>query len=420
MHIHTLLDLLLHYEFFKLASSHLDEEEKRIIINIAPRKNSKLLCSHCHQEAPQYDTLHTRDFDFIPYLGLRVVFRYRMRRVRCPHCGDHVYVEEVPWASGKSPMTNELKALLAEEAKTADTVSVAERYDMSWGQVNDAIEEAVGYGLKTRDLSGVTQIGIDEIAWHVGHHYITLVYQLDKNQRRLLWIGKDRKKSTLHQFFDDMEQACPGFASRLKVACTDMWKAYMSVLAERAPQALNLLDRFHIVKMANDAVNKVRREDYAELKKIYPDLMKNSKYCFLKNPQNLTEKQAIQITELRKINCRPCTSYILKEQLRLMWETCENEIQARLFLKKWITAALKSRIKQMRTLANIIRRRMELILNYFRVSNPPSSGVVEGLNRKVNLSIRKSFGLRFFKTAKVYLLHQLGDLKPLPYTHKFS
>ncbi len=419
MHFHTLLNQMLSYHSHVLKSSNYDEKRCVMNVKIVPRKNGLRFCSKCHSVASKhYDTLPERDFEFIPYCGMRVVFKYAMRRLQCPQCGK-ILVEEVPWASGKSPVTNELKARLAEEAKDNDTSTVAKRNDVSWEAVDDSIHAAVEHGLNKRELRNVTQIGIDEVAWKKGHNYITLVYQLNPNERRLLWVGEGRSKQTLENFFDEMEKRSPGFAKQLRIACTDMWRPYTDVIAAKAPEAVNILDRFHIVKMANQAVDEIRNEEYRQLKDEYPHTLAHSKYCFLKNPENLTERQTIKLKELQRMNLKTNNAYLLKEQLRLLWEHCKSEEKASSFLEKWCVAAVNSGLKPMKKLVRTIRNKMELILNHFRVEGTPNSGIVEGLNRKVNLSIRKSYGFSSLKNAQDYLLHQLGNLEPLPFTHKF-
>lgn len=419
MHVHNLLNQMLSYKSHVLKNSRYVKALHTMYIDIEPRKNGLLKCSHCGTVAPQYDTLYPpREFDFIPYCGMRMVFLYAMRRVECPICG-HVYVEEVPWASGKSPITNELKAVLSEEARSNDTKAVAERYSATWEEVDNSVKEAVEYGLQVRDLDDVTQIGVDEIAWQKGHKYITLVYQLNNSHRRLLWVGEERTKDTMNAFFDDMEAMCKGFASRLEVVCTDMWKPFTDVIAARSPGAINILDRFHIVKMANEAVDDVRNAEYKERKKNGQEVPERTKYCFLKNPENLTARQALKLKELQKLNLRTGNAYLLKEQLRLMWDKCQSSQSAGDFLGAWIKAAFRSKLDPLKKVARTLRRKMTLILNYFTVKSPPSSGIVEGMNRKINLSIRKSYGFRCIETAKSYLLHQFGGLTSLPFTHKF-
>jgi transposase len=128
-----------------------------------------------------------------------------------------------------------------------------------------AIKRVVDYGLEHRDLSGIESIGVDEMAIGKGHDYITVVYQIDANKKRLLWAGKDRKSKTLLRFFIDFGKER---SAVIKNVCSDMWKPYLKVIAKKIPHALNILDRFHIMKKFNDAIDQVRR---CEVRKLVQD-----------------------------------------------------------------------------------------------------------------------------------------------------
>ena len=142
-----------------------------------------------------------------------------MRRVDCPACG--IKVERVPWAQGKSPMTTEYKWFLARWARR-----------MCWKEVSEVF-------------------GVDEVQWHKGHKYQTVVYQLDKGQKRLLWIGRNRKAKTLLRFFRFLGK---DRTARLQFICSDMWQAYLKVIAKKAPRAVHVLDRFHIMQRMSKAL----------------------------------------------------------------------------------------------------------------------------------------------------------------------
>ena len=176
-----------------------EKGETLIEVTVLPRQNSQAICSGCGQPAPLYDRLQERRFEFIPLWGYRVYLRYRMRRVQCPCCG--VKVEQVPWARGKRELTDTYLQFLAHWASMLSWREVAVQFRTSWEKVFQAVEYIVQWGLAHRDLSGVTAIGVDEIAWSKGHNYLTLVYQIDAGNTRLLWIGKGRTIKTLLRFF---------------------------------------------------------------------------------------------------------------------------------------------------------------------------------------------------------------------------
>ncbi len=156
-----------------------------------------------------------------------------------------------------------------------------------------AVQYVVAWGLVNRDLSGITAIGVDEIQWHRGHKYLTLVYQINEGCIRLLWIGKDRRAKTLLRFFHFFGKE----RSRvLRYICSDMWKPYLKVIARKAAQAVHILDRYHIVARINKAIDAVRADEHRQMKKDgYEEVLKKSRWCLLKRKENLTEKQEVKI-----------------------------------------------------------------------------------------------------------------------------
>jgi transposase len=197
----------------------------------------------------------------------------------------------------------------------------------------------VEYGLKHRDLEGVEAIGMDEIQYGKGHRYLTLVYQIDAGMRRLLYIGQERRKKTLRDIFDEFGKKR---SSALKYVCTDMWKHYLEVIGEKAPQALNILERFHIMQHLTKAVNQVRVDEVKQLKNDGYDetILKHTKYCLLKNPENLTEKQELKLSDILQYRLRSVRAYLLKESFQIFW-TYNSPYWAEWYLKKWCTRAMR-------------------------------------------------------------------------------
>ena len=176
----------------------------------------------------------------MPLWGIKVFLVYAPRRVSCLECG--VRVESMPWALGKSQLTQAYAWFLARWARRLSWKEVAVVFQASWESVFRSVEMAVEWGRADQDLSGIHAIGIDEIAWQKGHKYLTLVYQIDARCKRLLWIGRERKTKTLLRFFRWFGQQR---SMGLCYICTDMWKPYLKVIAKKASQAVNILDRFN-------------------------------------------------------------------------------------------------------------------------------------------------------------------------------
>jgi transposase len=385
------------------------------VVDIVPRKNGLAECSVCKHPAPIYDHRDERQFDFVPLWNIPVYFRYTMRRVNCPEHG--VRVERIPWADGKSHLTKPFELFLAKWARKLSWKEVAESFGTTWDNVFRSVEAIVAYGMKHRRLEGITAIGVDEIQYGKGHKYLTLVYQIDLGERRLLFVGRERKAKTLLRFFRDFGKERTG---RLKFVCSDMWRAYVKVIRKKAPEALHILDRFHIVQNLGKAIDKIRAAEVKELAREGYDeeVLKRTKYCFLKNEENLTDGQRTKLADVLQYDLKSVRAYLLKESFQLFWNY-QSPYWAEWYLKKWCARAMRSRLEPIKTFVRTLREHQPLIMNWFKAKKAYSCGVVEGLNRKINLVTRKSFGFRSFQVLKIALFHTMGDLPEPEFTHRF-
>jgi len=274
----------------------------------------------------------------------------------------------------------------------------------------------VAWGLANRKLTGVTAIGVDEILWQRGHQYLTLVYQIDHHAKRLLWVGRDRTVQTLQRFFHEFGKE---WSEQLACICSDMWKPYLQVIAQQAAQAIHVLDRFHIAMHMNKAIDEVRAEEARDLKtKGLNPILKHSRWCLLKRPENLTEKQDIKLADLVRHNLKAVRSYLLKEDFQFFWEY-KSPHWAGQFMDEWCQRTMRSRIEPMKKVARMLRSHRDLLLNWFRAKKQISGGIVEGFNNKAKLTTRKAYGFRTFKAAEIALYHTLAALPEPEATHRF-
>lgn len=416
MRVRTILNRLVDFKGFVLVKERFVEREEGLELEILlrPRANSSALCSRCGAPAGLYDRLEERRFRFPALWRIPVFLVYCMRRVDCPRCG--VRVESVPWSVGKSPMTKMLGQQLSDWAKLLSWQDVCERFHVNWRQVHESVKQVVSWGLEHRGLDGVEAIGIDEVQFGKGHQYLTVVYQLCGETRRLLYVGQRRDAAALRAFFDATGVLWCG---AIKYVCTDMWRAYLKVIRENMPDAMHVLDRFHIVKLLNDAVDKVRREENRELRSQGIEVLKGLKYVFLKRPENLTERQQEQLQKvMNKKQLKTVRAWLWKEKFQLFWEYT-SPYWARRYLKRWCKGAMRSRLKPVKKFVGTIKRHEDLIMNWFTAKKVYSSGAVEGMNRKINLVTRKSYGFRSFEVLKIALFHTLGHLPEPEVTHRF-
>ena len=384
-----------------------------VVVN--PRKGSTAICSGCHEPAPGYDHANQpRRFEFVPLWGYPVFLIYLMRRVQCVTCG--VKVEEVPWADGKHQLTKTYMQFLASWAKVLSWKEASVRFQTSWEKVFNSVEYIVGWGLAHRCLDGITAIGVDEIQWKKNHKYLTIVYQINSGSVRLLWMGKERTKETFSKFFDMLGKER---SSLIEYVCSDMWKPYLQVIKDRIGQAVHVLDRYHIVARINKALDAVRAGEHRQMEKDgYEPVLTKSRWLLLKRPENLTENQETKLKDLLKYNLQSVRGYLLKEEFQTLW-TYVSPGWAGRFIDRWTTRVMKSKIEPLKKEAMTIRRHKHLILNWFKAKGALSSGVVEGMNNKAKLTMRKSYGFREYKSIEIALYHSLGKLPEPPITHRF-
>jgi transposase len=278
------------------------------------------------------------------------------------------------------------------------------------------VQLAVAWGIVNRRLDGVAAVGIDEIQWRKGHKYLTLVYEIQEGCKRLLWIGSERTEESLHGFFDMLGTAG---AAALRYICSDMWKPYLKVIAQRADQAVHVLDRYHVMAKMNKAIDEVRAAESKQLKADgYEPVLKHSRWVLLKRPENLTDLQTVKLKELLKYNLKSVRAYLLREEFQRFWEY-QSPAWAGPFLKEWCTKAMRSKIEPMKKIAQTLRSHEALLMNWFRAKGTISSGSVEGLNYNAKLTMKKAYGFQTLPGIKTALYHRLGNLPEPKFAHEF-
>lgn len=416
MQLTTILNRVQKFKSFVYTAVHFvgDAQTAALEIDVRARANGSALCSGCERPGPGYDRLGVRRFEFVPLWGIKVFLVYAPRRVDCPRCG--VKVERMPWASGKHHVTDAYAWFLARWARRLSWKETAEVFGSSWDSVFRAVEMAVTWGREHMSLEGVKAIGIDEIAWQRGHHYLTLVYQIDAHCKRLLWVGEHRKLKTLLRFFRWFGKER---SALLEYICSDMWKPYLRVIAKKASHAVHVLDRFHIMTYLSKAIDEVRAGEVRALKAkgIEPVLTK-TRWLLLKRPENLTASQETRLADLLQYNLKSVRSYLLKEQFQFFWQY-SSPYWAGQFLDRWCAQTMRSQIAPMKKVAKMLRNHRPLLLNWFRAKGQFSSGIVEGFNTKAKLTSRKAFGFRTYKAMEIALYHTLGALPEPKSTHRF-
>jgi transposase len=411
----TILNRCHRFQGFVYQQARFSADHKSIEITVRPRKGTRAICSRCHEPAPGYDQLTERRFEFIPFWGFLVFLLYTMRRVDCPRC-HAVIVEQVPWCDGKRTLTKAYMLFLARWARRLSWKETAEAFRTSWEKVFDAVEHVVAYGLEHRSLGQIDALGVDEIQYAKGHKYLTLVYQIDLGITRLLWVGKERTIESFQGFFTAMGKEV---IAKISFVCSDMWEPYLKLIRLHCSEALHILDRFHIVSNMNKALDQVRAEETGRMKREgRAPVLKKSRWLLLRHSENLGAEQHFRLRDLLRYNLKTVRAYLLKEAFQQLWEY-DSPAWAGKFLDEWCRQTMRSRIEPMKKIARSLRNHRDLILNYFRAQKMLSSGVVEGLNNKAKVTMRKSYGFRTYRVLELALYHSLGKLPEPETTHDF-
>lgn len=339
-------------------------------------------CGDCGRKCPGYDA-RERCWRHLDLGGMVCRIRYTIRRVSCRQCG--VTVEAVPWAESGSRFTRPFEMHTTYLAQHNDKTTVTKLMRIGWGTVGKIIQRVVAAQLGDVDrLDNLRVIGVDEISYRRHHEYITVV--VDHERGVVVWAAKGKSADTLKQFFDALG---PQRLAMLESVTIDMSAAYIKAITEAAPNATIIFDRFHVQKLANEAISEVRRDEVREAEPEDKKALKNTQWALLKNPWNLTEFEDKKLAGLQKNNERIYRGYLLKETLAAIFE-CSSIVIAGRKLDEWEAWASRSRLAPFVKLAKTIRKHSDGILEYVR--DRLNNGRVEGLNGKTRTITRRSYG----------------------------
>lgn len=339
-------------------------------------------CGVCGGRAPRYDRRPEREWRHVPWGRTGVWLTYAPWRVSCRQCG--VRVERVPWAGLGSVFTSALEELAAYLAQVTDRTTVSGMLGISWPAVGSIVERVVSARLDAGRFADLRRIGIDEFSYRKRHHYLTVV--VDHDRHRVVWAGKGRSAETLAGFF---KQLGPAGCARIELVTVDLASSWQKALREWAPQARVVFDRFHVERLASDALDEVRREEQRRLGSKARKWLKGMRYALLKHPRGLKPEEAGRLAELRRENRALDRAYQLKEYLATILEQATAE-EAPVLLDEWLKWASRSRLGPFVKLARTIRGHAVGILSY--LDTKMTNGPVEGINNKLRVIARRAYG----------------------------
>ena len=385
-------------------------EEGELVVAARPSWRERDRCGVCRRRSPGFDLGAGRRRWRALDLGTTLAFvEAQAPRVTCRRHG--VVVCAVPWARHGSRFTRVFEDQVAWLAVNTSKTAVAQLMRIAWRTVGGICERVAAEAQRDIDLlEGLRRIGVDEISHRKGQRYLTIVVCHDTG--RLVWAAAGRDRATVERFLDALgEQRC----AQIELVSCDMASWIAGPIAERLPNAVRCVDPFHVVQLATDALDEIRREVWNQARQagqtqLARDL-KGARFALWKNPENLTTRQQTKLREIEQTNQPLYTAYLLKEHLRQIYRVPLDH--ALNLLSAWIDWARDSKLRPFLRLADTITEQRTGIEAAIR--HGLSNARVEAINTQIRLITRRAFGFHSAAALIALAMLSLADLcPPLP------
>ena len=334
-------------------------------------------------------------------MGLKIILLYTPREIRCRTHGR--IQEEIPWAEPLSRITYRLEWRICALCQLTTQKAAAEILKLPTSTLSDLLHRIITRVRHRHRNRALVTLGADEISYCKGRKFATIVYDLDR--ACVVWVGKGKGRATIDQFFN--ECLSKGQKQRIRWASCDMSRAYTEAIKHHCPNATLVIDRFHIVKALNEAVDEVRKEQWRTLDTEGRKVIKGLRWLLAMRSDNRTKGNTRFLNSLRNANRRIHRAWVLKDEFEHFWNYSYRG-SAEKFLKRWMTAALRSRIPSLRKFVNTLRRHFENIVTF--VDRNLTNAVGEGLNRIIRIVKNRASGYRGLDKFADIIYLTVGDL----------
>ena len=382
---------------WEVVDINFSKDEGRLDLKLDFHKGATFPCPSCEEGRCSVHDTKERTWRHLNFFQYEAYLHARVPRVKCKNCG--IKQVEVPWARPGSGFTLLFELLVLQLCREMSVAGVGELVGEHANRIWRILEHYVERARRRVDLSSFHILGMDEFSVRKGHNYMTSFSDIAAS--RVIFVAETRRKEVVAEFTKDMQQR--GYdPAQIDLICCDMWDAYLNGIRNYLPQASVFFDRFHIMKQMNKAIEKVR---WAE-QKTNKDL-KETRFIWLKNPKNLTEKQAETLSCLKKYDLKTARAYHIKLALARFWDI-EDPKESEAYLKKWYFWATHSRLDPVIEVARGIKRYWQGVLNYTR--SRITNGVVEGLNSKIKTAMKRAYGFKQTQYLRTIVYLVVGKL----------
>lgn len=396
-----LLYKILRLKGMKITCFWFKNRNKELHMTVKPYKNG-CRCPECGRRGRIVrQTAELRGWEDLTLMGIKVRLWYAPKEIHCPTHGR--LQETIPWAPTYSRITYRLEWRLCALCQIMTQKAAAEILKMAPSTLSDLLHRIITRVRDGHKIRGVTTLGVDEISFLKGRKFATLVYDLDRSH--VLWVGRGKGRETIDRFFN--ECLSKGQKARILWASCDMSRAYTEAIKHHCPNATLVIDRFHVVKALNQAVDEVRKDEWRALDTDGRKAIKGLRWLLSMHSRNRTKGHTRFLNSLRNSNRRIHRAWVLKDEFERIWNY-SYRASAEKFLKRWITAALRSRIPSLRQFVGTVRNHFDNIVAF--TDRNLTNAVGEGLNRIVKIVKNRASGYRNLDNFADMIFLTVGDL----------
>jgi len=388
-----------------VGSVDLQMDQKRVVIEVHWPDDHSISCPDCGTECRMKDHRDERRWRHLDTMRFETIITCRVPRSDCPEHG--VKTIKVPWASPHSRFTLMFERFAIEVLYGARSITQATALlGLSWDQAQAIQERAVERGISRRKLEDIKYVGIDEKNFGRGHDYVSVMSDIAKGC--VLNVVPERTKEATEALWETIPEAHRG---SIRAVAMDMWEAFMNVTNEKASKADIVHDKFHVAKYLGEAVDKVRKQENRELLEQGKDVLKGTKFLWLRNPKNWSENQKTHFESFRDEQLKVSRAWAIRQSFNGFWEYWYRK-SAEKYFRQWYYWATHSRLAPIIEVAKTLNRHLAGMLNYckHRITN----AVAEGLNSKIQSLKANARGFRNFEHYRISILFHCGKLDVYP------
>ena len=397
-----LLAKILRLKGLKINGYEFRRRDKELHLVVKPYKNG-CRCTQCQRRCQivRHGT-EPRIWADITLIGMRVLLHYTPKEIVCPTHGR--LQEEIPWAATHARTTYRLEYRICALCQIMTQKAAAEILALATSTLSDALHRIISRVRAQHRIRGLVTLGVDEISYSKGRKYATIVYDLDRSC--VVWIGKGKGRETIDRFFQ--EALSDDQKKRIKWASCDMSRAYIQAIKDHCPNATLVIDRFHLVKALNEAVDEVRKEEWRRLGADERKAIKGLRWMLGMHARNRTKGDTRFLNALRNSNRRIYRAWVLKDEFDHFW-SFRYPAAAERFLKHWMTTALKSRMPSLRAFVGTLKNHFDNIITF--IQRPLTNAVAEGINRIIKIVKNRASGFRSLESFADLIFLTVGDVK---------